>query len=151
MKSSSRVSRPLGARGFTLTELIIVVAILGILAALAIPLYGSFQHRARIAKARADTRALASAVVMYLTHCGVLPDYSTAGTDCTAGAPGSGILVDSHALTRPQTNFLGQVTGPFMVAVPMLPDGMARYTLAVNASGVFVVSGVADGVTISAP
>jgi len=62
MARVGHVRSPRRQAGFTLIELLIVVSIIGILAAIALPLYQNMQARARIAKAQADTRALASAI-----------------------------------------------------------------------------------------
>lgn len=60
-------------RAFTLIELLIVAAIIGILAAIAIPNFLHAQVRAKIAQAEAEEWTISLALEMYLSERGGLP------------------------------------------------------------------------------
>jgi Tfp pilus assembly protein PilE len=112
----------------------IVVAIIGILAAIAIPLYANVQARARVAKAQADARVLATAVSIYSAHMGTV---ANALSNLTAVA----------------TNGQGQTAGPFMATIPTPPTGWTTpYAYSPNtAAGTFNISASGDGTTVSLP
>jgi prepilin-type N-terminal cleavage/methylation domain-containing protein len=73
-------------RGFTLIELMVVIAIIIILAAIAIPNYLSMTARAKKSRVASDFAALATALETYKTDWNTYPVFATAATIITQGA-----------------------------------------------------------------
>ena len=143
--------------GFTLIELMIVVAIIGILSAIAVPMYASMQTRARIARAQSDIRVMVGTISAFGAHCGDVP--ATVAVWPAAGAPGAttactAVAAGPAALLTPVTDAAAVSAGPFLSRVPQPPanwtyaytrNGVGDYTLVAASAAAF------DNMTITMP
>lgn len=80
-------------KGFTLIELVVVIAILGILAGIAIPRFMDATATARGAKIVADLRTIDSAIMVYNAKTGAFPKATSDLTTATTAANSTAILL----------------------------------------------------------
>ena len=85
-------------KGFTLIELMIVVAIIGILAAVAIPAYQDYTTRAKVSEIIGLGAAAKTSISEYYQTVGVMPTNATSAGVATS--PAASAYVSTIAFTR---------------------------------------------------
>ena len=96
--------------GFTLIELMVVITIIALLAAIAIPAFVEYKAKSFDSRAKADLRNVATAEEAYFSENEVYKTCS--GAACASGLPGIGALSASVTLqiTATASGFTGTST-----------------------------------------
>lgn len=83
-------------RGFSLIELMVVIAIIALLSAVAVPAYNQYVAKAKLAAALHATESLRSQITSYYNQYGIFPNASELGYEETA--PGSGNILNPETI-----------------------------------------------------
>ena len=119
-------------QGFTLIELMIVVAIIGILAAVALPAYQDYTVRAKMSEVILAMSACRTSITEVYQSGGSAPGANNWGCEVSAGTGSKYVNAistnDNGVVTATVTNISASVNGSVVQLVPMQTGGPAVFT-----------------------
>ncbi len=126
-------------RGFTLVELLIVIVILAVLAAIAIPRFMDSGTRSKEASLKGDLKLMRNAIELFHNDTGAWPAATSDLAVTTAPTAGKDNAGAAKTITA------GDYKGPYMQTVPTDPVGGAAFTYSITSPTVGKVSSSTSG------
>lgn len=124
-------------KGFTLVELLIVIIIIAVLAAIAIPKFSNSSQRSKESSLRANLKLVRNAIDLFRADTGAFPASFAGLTASTT----SGLSAAAATCTIAATDW----RGPYLQAVPVDPVSGSAMTYGTSAADVGTVKSSATG------
>ena len=126
-------------QGFTLIELMIVVAIIGILAAVALPAYQDYTTRAKVSEIMVQMAAVKNSMTECMTTANAMTDCDATGSGVDATAIQGTDFITTLAVTAPALDGTGAA---FTITPDWTALGVPAATSTVTFSGTACPGGV---------
>ena len=133
--------KKLNKKGFTLAELLIVVAIIGVLVAISIPIFTSQLKKARLATNQANARAAYAAVVAELLDKEKTEgsDTYTVKTGTLSGTVGSVLSSGGTDLNPSNWSYEGTKSGTLHVDSKLGTQTYSGWQVSISSTGAYYV------------
>lgn len=109
-------------KGFTIVELLVVIVVIGILAAITVVAYGSIQASAKYSRAASDIKNTQKAIELYFADNGTYPISNGTGAW-------------NFQSTSTQNSYVPGVVPAFVNVLPIVTDGSGQYIYRTNTMG----------------